>query len=222
MAISKEELIPGNDPSFRPDYLEEYKGYQFAISLSYHGTRDVNILFPKEIDVNNYIEKGVTRKTITHIEKNWFYKLIRGIFTPLTCDAGQVSTGRSMLCIRNVGMMENDTSVLMVREKDWAAAAEKYKEVFKELPDVKVKFDQFREFHNEIERKVDADDHEGWAPLVPSGVNEIIDLSEKDIIEMCHDFIDKMVNHKTCSEKHNKLLKTIKSSTTKVDRRKRK
>lgn len=222
MAISKEELVPGNDPSFRPDYLEEFKGYQFAISLSYHGTRDVNILFPKEIDINNYIEKSVTKKTITQIEKNWFYKLIRDIFTPLSCEAGQLSTGRSMLRIRNVGMMENNTSVLMVREKDWAAAAEKYKEVFKDIPDVKAKFDKFREFHNTIERKVDADDHEGWASLIPSGVNEIIDLSQDDIIEMCHDFIDKMVDHETCSEKHNALLKTLKSSAKKVDRRKRK
>jgi hypothetical protein len=119
-------------------------------------------------------------------------------------------------------MMENNTSVLMVREKDWAAAAEKYKEVFKEIPDVKAKFDKFREFHNTIERKVDANDHEGWASLIPSGVNEIIDLSQDDIIEMCHDFIDKMVDHETCSEKHNALLKTLKSSAKKVDRRKRK
>lgn len=222
MAISKDELIPGSDPSFRPEYLEEYEGYQFAISLSYHGTRDVNILFPKEIDVDNYVDKGVTRKKITYIEKNWFYKLIRDVFTPLGADAGHLSTNRSMLCIRNIGMMENENSVLMVREVDWAAAAEKYAEDFKELPDIKAQFDKFREFHNEIERKVDADDHEGWSHLVPPGVNEVIDLSQDDIIKMCHDFIDEMIAHKTCAEKHSSLLKTLKSSTKKVDRRKRK
>ena len=95
MSVDKNLFKLEDGGSFRPDYYEEYKGYQFAISLSYHGTRDAAVVFPE-------------------------------------------------------------------------------------------------------------------------GVNEILDLSQDDVIKICHDFIDAVINHEDCSAKHGTLLNTIKSAKNKA------
>lgn len=224
MSVDKNLFKLEDGGSFRPDYYEEYKGYQFAISLSYHGTRDAAVVFPEGVNVKDYLNIEISEFNGGYaqtIKENWFYDLVKDTFMAMNGDAQELPTGHSILTVNNVGLYGGGEHVLMVREKDWASAAEKYVEDFKRVPEVKEQFDKFRAFHNEIENKVDADDHSGWEKLVPEGVNEILDLSQDDVIKICHDFIDAVINHEDCSAKHATLLNTIKSAKNKAWRTKK-
>lgn len=234
---------------FVGDYFEDYKGYTFSVGLDPKGCYDVAILFPEGVEINkeymipkeSYIqsknEKEMIKQTKKNIEadeyifaaNNWFTDLIARSFFTMDSDiyAANDNKDRQLLVFNSVGINRDPDCgyMLMIKEKNFVAAARKYKKFFKECPDAKTSFDKIRKFNNMLEDKINANDCDWisrniWARVIYS-------FEQDDIIELCRGFIDEIVKHdehKTDTiKKHKGVLDTInRIKTEKSNRRKSK
>lgn len=234
---------------FVGDYFEDYKGYTFSVGLDPRGCYDVAILFPDGVEINKeYMipkesclqsknEKEMIKQLKRNIEadehvlvnNNWFTDLIARSFFTIDSDiyAANGNKDRQLLVFYGVGINRDPNCgyILMVKEKDFVAAARKYKKFFKECPNAKASFDKFRKINNTLEDKINANDRDWISRNVPA--KEIYFFEKDEIIELCRGFIDEIVKHDeqklVAIKKHKGVLDTInRIKTEKSNRRKSK
>lgn len=198
---------------FRPDYYEEYKGYQFAISLSMSGLRDVAILLPMGVHtLHNY----VILDEEDNVERNWFYCLVRNKFK--TCSFRGYPTSpakrQEFFVPTRIGTGGiDDDFVTFVRSNDLQRVRDKYAKELSNLNDMeREKFSKFCEAHEELEKAIDAEDSELVMQIVPEDVKVVYDFSQDDVIEITHEFIDELIKHDEAKANHGQILSKIKNT----------
>lgn len=199
-------------PWFRPDYYEEYKGYQFAVSLSLSGYRDLAILLPKGVHaLNNYIiidDEG-------HVERNWFYHLVTNKFKTLDYQGFPTSPAnrQEFFVPVHIGYRDDENYITFVRTEDWDIVFNKYKDDINQLPEEEHRMlDDCRKAHAKLENAVDAEDSDLVKELVGPGVKIIYDFSQDDVINLAHEFIDELIKHDEAKANHDQILSKVKTN----------
>lgn len=227
-----------NVHGFRGDYFEEYKGYLFSVSLDLFGFRSVMIVFPEGVDINKqYLipkdEIHYTKDEKDRFDPNadfnivaqqsWFTKLIQDVFISNEGDIYEVADNRQGLLIIGLGREYKLSGgiVIMVRNNDIEASYEKYKDFYNSNPEVIEQYDRFKAYHNTLEKLVDAEDRESLSKMLPKGTTDIVYITNDTVIELCHTFIDEIVDHERLSNKYSGILSKI-DDTIKENKRRNK
>jgi hypothetical protein len=211
MSIDKSKFDKLNEGGFYPEYYEEYKGYQFAISLSETGYRDVGILFPKGVKVHEQYLAFDARNTI---ESNWFTRLAIRKFMTREYSGISVDESYQIFVPRDIGLIRDPNSnyITFIREVDLAAVEKKYKDHIDSSPNIRDDFDRFRKYNNKIEELVDSGNRTGCQELLPKNVDIIYDFSQDDVILLTREFIDEIIEHDNKRKHHARLLNKIKQN----------
>lgn len=227
-----------NVNGFIGDYFEEYKGHLFSVSLDLFGFRSVMIVFPEGVDINKqYLipknEIHYTKDEKDRLDPNadvnivaqpsWFTELIQDVFISFECDVYEVDDNRQGLLIIGIGREYkiSDGMVIMVRNHDIEASYEKYKDFCNSNPEVIEQYDRFKAYHNKLEKLVDSEDRESLSKMLPKGTTDIIVITNDTVIELCHTFIDEIVDHERLSNKYSGILSKI-DDTIKENKRRNK
>lgn len=198
--------------TFCGEYFNEYKGWKFSVGIDIFGYQNLAIVMPEGIDIHDFLAPSTNKRSKqmdddSKVSKEtWFTRMVEDVLNTVNMSViGEDYDGPQRILFKGVGMnmSPHAKTILLIPKSDFDFAEKRFANVLNKRDDLRKTFEESKNVHAKLESMY----LDGVSILHGDcGEREIIQLTQKDVIEMAKRFIDRLSCHVDGSIKHKKFL----------------